>query len=233
MLQGHPSASLLTANLSGTTTLSVSLSNVLKDLQIGLYDDPTVSDNHNDYWLETPKASLHLPRSGSKLLNAGQTIDGAVTVQLRSNAWHALGASIFPLAADQPHETMTLYVNYDTPGGIPSTLEIPVAIRFKPSFWSLLLAVLIGAIAGSLLAQLVRKSGAPTMRWYVAFGIALFASAIAEVLGLVLVYGGSEFRLFGLQLDPYQLLPVVAVGALVGLAGFRNADDFVKLFRKP
>jgi hypothetical protein len=68
---------------------------------------------------------------------------------------------------------------------------------------------LVGAIAGSLLAQLGKKTGVDGMKWYEAFGVALLASGIAEVLGIMLVYGGSEFRLFGFELDPYQLLPVV------------------------
>lgn len=89
------------------------------------------------------------------MLDAGQILDGAVVLNLRPNPWEALGASIFPLAPEQPHENPTLYVNYETPGKIFGTLEIPVAIRFRPSFWSLILSVLAGAIAGSLLAQLV------------------------------------------------------------------------------
>jgi len=60
----------------------------------------------------------------------------------------------------------------------------------------------------------------------------LLCAGIAEVLGIMLVYGGSEFRLFGFELDPYQLLPVGAIGALVGLVGFRNADDFLRFFQE-
>jgi hypothetical protein len=233
ILQGHAAAKLLPVSLSGATTLDVTLSNALQDLAIGLYPDVTVSAGHESYWQGNPQAMVQLPRSGSRVLAAAQTLDGAVLLNLRPNPWHALGASIFPLAPDQPHETLTLYVNYDTPGGIPGTLEIPIAVRFRPSFWSLILSVLVGAIAGSLLAQLVKKSNGDGMKWYRAFAVALLAAGIAEVLGIILVYGGSEFRLFGFELDPYQLLPVAAVGSLVGLVGFRNADDFLKLFQRP
>lgn len=232
ILQGHAGTKLSSVSLNGETTLDITLSNVLADLAIGLYPDVTVSPEHGSYWDGGPKAILQLPHSSSRILNAAQTLDGAVALSVRPNPWHALGASIFPLAPDKPHETMTVYVNYDTPGGVPGTLEIPVAIRFRPSFWSLILAVFAGAIAGSLLAQLGKKPGADDMKWYRAFAVALLASVIAEVLGIMLVYGGSEFRLFGFELDPYQLLPVAAVGALVGLLGFRNADDFLKRFQK-
>lgn len=232
ILQGHAGAQLSPVSLSGGTTLDVTLNNTLSDLPIGLYPAVTVSPGHESYWQGNPQAAVHFPRSDSKVLDAAQTLDGAVVLNLRPNPWHALGASIFPLAPNQPHETVTLYVNYDTPGGVPGTLEIPVAIRFRPSFWSLILSVLVGAIAGSLLAQLIKKTNADAMKWYKAFAVALLASGIAEVLGIILVYGGSEFRLFGFELDPYQLLPVAAVGALVGLLGFRNADDFLKLFQK-
>jgi hypothetical protein len=230
ILQGHAETKISPANLSGGTTLDITLINALSDLPIGLYPDATVSLGHPSYWEGTPQAAVHFPSTASRVLAAAQTLDGAVVLNLRANPWHALGASIFPLAPDQPHETVTLY---DTPGGVPGTLEIPVAIRFRPSFWSLILSVLIGAIVGSLLAQLTKKTNADGMKWYKAFAVALLASGIAEVLGILLVYGGSEFRLFGFELDPYQLLPVGAVGALVGLVGFRNANDFLKLFQKP
>ena len=230
MLQSGGNGKPTAVSLSGVTTLEFTLTNALGDLPIGLYPDPSISPSHASYWTDAPKAELHLPRSGSTLLNPGQTINDAVTVTLRSNAWHALGASIFPLAADQPHETMTMYVNYDSPGGIASTLEIPIAIRFRPSFWSLILAVLVGAIIGSLLAQLIKKKDADSLEWYKAFVVALLGSTLAEVIGIVLAYGGSEFRLLGFELDPYQLLPVVVIGGLVGLVGFRNATDFLKLF---
>jgi len=232
LLQGHPGAKLSPVSLSGATMLDITLSNTLPDLTIGLYPDVTVSPGHQSYWQDNPQAAVRLPRSGSRVLDGGQIVDGAVVLSLRPNPWHALGASIFPLAPDQPHENLTLYVNYDTPGGIPGTLEIPVAIRFRPSFWSLILSVLAGAVVGSLLAQLIKKGNGDGIKWYKAFAVALLASGIAEVLGIIMVYGGSEFRLFGFELDPYQLLPVGAIGALVGLVGFRNADDFLKLFKK-
>jgi len=231
ILQGHAGDQLSPVSLSGSTTLDVTLNNTLSDLPIGLYPEVMVSPGHGSYWQGTPQAAVHIPRSNSTVLDAGQSLDGAVVLDLRPNPWHALGASIFPLAPGKAHETLTLYVSYDSPGGVPGTLEIPVAIRFSPSFWSLILSVFVGAIAGSLLAQL-GKTSVDGMKWYKAFVVALLCAGIAEVLGIMLVYGGSEFRLFGFELDPYQLLPVGAIGALVGLVGFRNADDFLKLLKK-
>jgi hypothetical protein len=232
ILQGSSGMQLTPVSLSGETSAYLTLSNQLADLPIGLYPSMKVSPSHQSDWQGDQQAALQLPLTGSSLLGAGQALDRAVVLSLHPNPWHALGASIFPLAPDKPHETLTVYVHYDTPGGIPQFLEIAVPIRFQPSFWSLILSVLVGAIVGSLLAQLVKKANAPGMKWYRAFAVALLASAIAEVLGIVLVYGGSEFRLFGFELDPYQLLPVAAIGALVGLVGFRNADDFLKLFNR-
>lgn len=231
ILQGHAGDQLLPVSLSGSTTLNVTLNNMLSDLPIGLYPEVTVSPGHGSYWQETPQGAVHIPHSNATVLAAGQSLDGAVVLNLRPNPWHALGASIFPLAPGRAHETLTLYVSYDSPGGVPGTLEIPVAIRFTPSFWSLILSVLAGAITGSLLAQLGRTSG-DGMKWYNAFAVALLCAGIAEVMGIVLVYSGSEFRLFGFELDPYQLLPVGVIGTLVGLVGFRNADDFLKRFKK-
>jgi hypothetical protein len=106
-------------------------------------------------------------------------------------------------------------------------------VRFRPSFWNLALAVLIGAFIGSGLGLLLsKKDPAATLEWYKAMLIALGLGIIAEALGMILVNGNSEFRLLGFELDPYQLLPASLIGVLVGLVGFRSADDFLGLFKK-
>jgi len=108
-------------------------------------------------------------------------------------------------------------------------LEIPVPIRFKPSFWSLLLAVVVGSLLGAVFARLVSTQAT---KWYKAFSVAVIAALIVEVVGMLLVSAKSEFRLFNIDLDPYQLSPALVVGAFVGVYGFRKTDDLLSLLKK-
>jgi hypothetical protein len=49
--------------------------------------------------------------------------------------------------------------------------------------------------------------------------VALIAVAV-ELLSMFLVSFKSNFRIFGLDLDPFQLLPAALIGGLIGLIGF-------------
>jgi hypothetical protein len=219
--------SLSEVGLSGESSVEIGLTNTLPDLPVGLYKDLTV-DSSPGLWQTHPQAQLQLPRSGSTLMQPGQKLNSGILLILRPNPWRALSTSIFPLAPDKSHETVTIYLNYDSPGGIQGTLEIPVSIRFKPSFWSLLFAVLAGGLIGALFSQMI---SAPKTKWYKAVLIAVIAALIAEAAGIVLVYAKSEFRLFGVELDPYQLLPALLCGVLVGMYGFRKTDDLLKVVK--
>lgn len=220
-------SSMSEVGLSGESPVEIGLTNTLPDLPVGLYKDLTVDSRTPSLWEGQPQATLQLPRSGT-LLRPGQKLNSGIVLLLKPNPWHALSTSIFPLAPDKSHETVIVHLNYDTPGGVPGTLEIPVAIRFKPSFWSLLFAVLAGGLIGALFSQLL---SAPQTKWYKAFVIAIVAALIAEAAGIVLVYAKSEFRLFGVELDPYQLLPALLCGILVGMYGCRKTDDLVRLVK--
>jgi len=222
-------ATLSGVSLSGKSPIEIGISNNLPDLPIGLYKDIAVHSEGTDLWQEAPQAELQLPRSGSTLLQPGQRIATGILLTLRPKPWYALGTSMFPLAPEKPHATLTLHLNYDSPGGIPGLLEIPVPIRFQPSFWSLLLTVLIGSVLGAAFAQLV---SATPPKWYKAFAVAIIAGLIVEVVGMLLVAAKSEFKLFNINLDPYQLSPALVIGALVGVYGFRKADDLLALFKK-
>jgi hypothetical protein len=216
-------------SLSGQSPIEIGISNSLTDLPVGLYKDIAVHSDGSDLWQDAPQAALQLPRSGPALLQPGQKLATGILLTLRPKPWHALGTSMFPLAPEKPHATLTLHLNYDSPGGIPGLLEIPVPIRFRPSFWSLLLAVVVGSLLGAAFAQLV---SATAPKWYKAFSVAIIAGLLVEVVGMLLVNAKSEFRLFNINLDPYQLSPALVVGALVGVYGFRKADDLLALFKK-
>lgn len=232
ILQARPPTPFANVNLAGRYPVPIKISNLLPSLPVSMNGITATADNPG-YWQVPPQAALHFSMPGATELQAGQTLDTGIEVTLIPNRWRALGASIFPIAPDKAQETVHLSINFNTPGGIPGTLEVPLPVRFKPSFWNLAVAVLIGALIGSGMgAILPKKDSVASLAWYKAMVVAVGLGIIAEALGLILVNGNSEFRLLGFELDPYQLLPASMVGALIGLVGFRSADDFLGMFKK-
>ena len=67
-------------------------------------------------------------------------------------------------------------------------------------------------------------------RWPRAALAALVAGVIFELFGILAVQNNSKFMLFGFDFDPWQSLPVLVLGVLMGLLGLgaaRHLQDFV------
>jgi hypothetical protein len=230
ILRAEPPTPFASVSLSGKYPVAVKITNLLNTLPVTITGVTATPENPGYWQVSPPQADLHFSQSNATALQPGQSLDTGIEVTLVPNAFHAMSGSIFPIAPGQAQEKIHLSIAFSTPGGIPGTLEVPLALRFKPSFWNLALAVFIGALVGSGIGLLLKKNPSPA--WYQAVPVALGLGIIAEALGMVLVAGNSEFRLLGFELDPYQLLPASLVGVLIGLLGFRSADDFLKLFKK-
>jgi hypothetical protein len=233
ILQAQPPTPFARVSLGGKYPVAVKVSNLLNGLQVAINGVAATPDNPG-YWQVPPQAALNFSQPGTTALQPGQTLDTGIEVTLVPNRWHALGASIFPLAPDKAQETVHLSIAFSTPGGIPGTLEVPMPLRFRPSFWNLAFAVFIGAFIGGGLGLLLpnKKDAGAALEWYKAMPIALGLGIVAEAIGMILINGNSEFRFLGFELDPYQLLPASLIGVLVGLVGFRSADDFLGMFKK-
>jgi hypothetical protein len=230
-LQTEATKPFATVSLSGSSSVPIKLTNLL-DLPVPV-DDITATPEHLAYWQVPPHAVFQPSPPNATALGSRQSLDTGIELAVVPNRWHALGPSIFPLAREKEQETVHLNVDFHTPGGVPRTIEVPVPLRFRPSFWNLALAVCIGALIGSLLALLLpKKKSSQSPAWYKAVMIAIGFGITAEAVTMILVNGNSEFRLFGFELDPYQLMPASLIGLLVGLKGFRSADDFLNLFKK-
>jgi hypothetical protein len=232
ILKAETPTPFASVSLSGKYPVTVKISNLLPDLPVTM-NGITATPENPGYWQVPPQADLHFSQSGTNELQPRQALDTGIEVTLVPNRWRALGASIFPIGPNKAQETVHLSIAFNTPGGIPGTLEAALPLRFRPSFWNLAFSVFIGALIGSGLGLLFpKKDSGSSPKWYKAIPTALGLGIICEALGMILVNGNSEFRLLGFELDPYQLMPASLIGVLVGLVGFRSAEDFLKVFKK-
>jgi hypothetical protein len=143
-----------------------------------------------------------------------------------------LGATLealFSRARNKPHETVQASLTCATPwDGLPQQdLAITLPVRFVPWPPLLFLSVLIGTLLGSSLPVLLGRR--QLSNWPRAFLLSLLVAFVAEVIAMVLVQFDSQFRLLGLELDPFQLLPAALIGILMGLLGFKSLEALRKL----
>jgi hypothetical protein len=236
LIESHPPQRLCKVSLSSETPILLNLTNLLQDLPVEVGSDIRVVPESPENWKagsQFPRATLQLPTAQGNVLRAGDKLDIGIRLVLNPDPWHALGASIFPIEPEKPHEVIHLSLDYRALGGTAATLQIPVPIRYAPSFWDLLVAVLVGSLVGSIGGRfLPQPTGKQPARWFVGVASGFVFAVLAEGLGMILVLAKSNFRLFAFELDPYQMLPAALIGALVGLAGFRRSEDFLKLFKK-
>lgn len=144
-------------------------------------------------------------------------------VRLKPKPFAALSNSMGVLQPDKEHDRLNISVPYRVDlGGESNELQFAVKIRFTPSFWALLTAVVLGAAVGGMIAALLsdRKVSRRTLAksWIAGIGLA----CIAELLAMIVATAKSKFTLFGVDLDPWQLLPASALGALVAVYGSRK-----------
>jgi len=232
ILQSISPDSLYKIALRGQRSFDLRLVNLLPNLPVYLQSVVDANPENQNYWIIPPHAELHLGNQGQSQLDPGQSLEDGVKLTLQPNPWKALGASIFPpLGPKQTHDTVYLRLNFRTPGGVPSVFEIPVHLRFQPSGFSLVLGVLIGATIGTLLAWAIQGTVAAAgvvSKTYKKFLVGFGSSIAVELLGMILVAKDSEFRVLGLELDPYQMLPALCIGLVFGLASFLKADTILK-----
>jgi hypothetical protein len=206
-------------SLSADSTVLIDLTN-LTDLPIVV--DQLTTDPPTVPWKDL-KASFSSGSTTLRLTRAA-VAGGAIQLHLSPNRWQAFSTSVLPLATDKPHQTIHVTVEYFTQGGFSHTQEISIPVRFFPSFWGLALAVLFGAMLGSLIPLLFDSTRRKLGTWLNALAAAGLIAIIAWGMGIVLVSNNSEFRIMGFEIDPLQILPCALVGALVGLSGFRSVE---------
>jgi hypothetical protein len=156
--------------------------------------------------------------------------NGSATVPIKATpkTLSALAASAFALKSDQAHDTFLVYVTYHAAyGGQERKQKFSIPIRFSPSLWTLLAAVLIGAGLGFLANVVLDATSRASWR---AVGItaakSLVLVVVVEIVALAMAAYGTKVVLFTFDLDPRQFLPAIVIGVLVSGGG--TVVSFVK-----
>lgn len=221
----------------GQEVVSIDLTNLLTDLDVLVSGELRVSTNRPMLWQEPPQAELAPPLAAGEdfLLPRGDTAFGKIRLTAQPVGLSALRRSAVPYRRGSApagggrsigskhgiHDRITVYVPYRTPGGFPRELAIELPIRFWPSGWSLLGALFAGVAFGSLFR--LPWSRGRFGEWCWASLAALIVGVIGWAIALLLVAFDSEVRLFTIELDPYQILPVLVFGFAAGVAGEKAA----------
>jgi hypothetical protein len=144
-------------------------------------------------------------------------------VDVQPETWRAIETSLVPIETDKEHATLQIDVPYTNPvfGNRTGVVQTSVPLRFRPSILTLLAALVVGTLLGSLIPLLAKRSGLLT--WSRATATAIVVAIILELAGIFLVANNSKFVLFGFNLDPWQTLPVLLLGIANGLLGFEAA----------
>jgi len=213
---------------AGEKLIPISLRNVLESLPVQLKRSSRAMPGNGKLWRAVELVGADRKVLADCELVAGATATHVVALRVRPHSTNAFANSFLPLARQPVHERISVALDYSTRGGAPRTITIEVPVRFKPSPSTLVLAPILGAFFGSLIPVFLIRSRT-WAGWWRAFVAAGLLAILAEGIAMVLVANNSQFRLLGVELDPYQVMPAGLIGGLIGVLGFRGVDAFQKI----
>jgi hypothetical protein len=217
-------------DLPGEAVIALTIENVLKKWPVSVIAcTPPASKLWHKSGLRVRDASLDcLDKDFHRFDIRPGTADSLVALRLVPNSAQLLSRMFFSRAGQNDQVVASL--DYDTPWGIQDSLDIKIPVRFVPSLPLLFLALAVGAALGSVLPVLAGKRR--WSRWPRTFAVALLCAVVVEVLARVVVELDSQFRLFGVELDPKLLGPAILIGVTMGLLGFRSLGLLEKILRQ-
>ena len=208
--------------------LSFAAKSLLKGFEVDI-ESADLTTNNEWFWKSNDPNDQFVVRFNSKSKPPYSMTTAPLSGDARvvPNVWSSLLASARTLGADQAHDVLTLTVRHNAGmGGTARAISIPINVRFRPPWWSLLAAAMIGAVLGSSLTLKLPANwkGTTVAR---TFRSAVLLAVVAEVLGMILFLSDkSKLAIAGFNLDPTQTLPAMGLGILVGLLGLRVLDAF-------
>lgn len=213
----------LKVNFAGSTDLAVALKNQIPWPVTVTGIRPPVGQERN-LWREDGAAVLV---NGAQVfhefdLEASSECHDIVALRLRPNPVKAFLAAFFTRNPSREHDTVILTVEHRTRWGGTRSLDVRLPIQFVPWPPLLFLAAAVGALIGSLAALLFGWYG--SLLWAKKAGAATVNAVITEFIAMLLVQLDTEVQIFGFRFDPFQLLPALVIGILIGLTGFSSLD---------
>ena len=139
--------------------------------------------------------------------------EARVPLNVQPRMLGAVFATAFILGKDSPHDTLLVNLTYNVDaGGAVTQKQMTVPVRFNPSFWELILAVLMGALFGTLL-RLWFDSAHNRLTVKLALQC-LGMAAIAEFICAVAASFDSRVVILGFDMDPRQFIPALIISTL-------------------
>jgi hypothetical protein len=189
-------------SFSGPSTMEFGLNNNL-DLHVNIVGTDVSSSVCQPCWISPMSAKSNLnvlnPRSSTSMI-----------MSLRPNTLKALGKSLVALNPGSAHDTVLISVaSVAEQGGLVTTQEYKIPIRFAPPALYLFVTVLTGAIIGAILQYV----GSSSSKWREA-GFAIVIAVAVWFCALVLFSLETRVTVFGFRLDPAQLIPAGLIAFL-------------------
>jgi len=214
-------------SVSGSTLLQIRVANPADGLQIAI-TDVVVTESCPQCWTRITSA---INEKSAVLVDPGTATN--LAIDLAPNSIPALLQGAQVVRPGVAHDTLSLTVTYHSvPGGADRKQTILADIRFGPGIFGLALS-LCGGLALGLIGKylLTGKFGEEGEKPVHAILTAFVFGLIVEFVGVTLTaYGSSKLVLFGMDIDPRQLLPAFILALFVGggTAVASRLKDFLK-----
>jgi hypothetical protein len=219
-LDAATASAIVDVRLGSDQSIPIQLKNKLQDMKV-LVQSVRLDYRQRDFWKTSPAQltlNLTVPEGGTVTLD---------DLKLHANPAKAVPITFFQLKNNEA-TGITMNIAYAAQsGGKPKEVPVEIKVRFIPSLLYLFLAILGGALLGSTGRLIDQRRETSPGAWGMTFLTALVGATILELIGIVLVSLNSEFKVFGIVLDPFQLPQVIVMAILVGVLGV-NISDMVR-----
>jgi hypothetical protein len=220
------------AHLAVESDVPIPLKNLrLSDLPISIVSLSRPQPQNIELWRDLKV--LTNGKEDFSRIDIGQGADSdALMLKLVPRPGAAFVTSLFSLGRKTPDDSVRFSLEYITLGGPTRTLSFSVPLRFAPWPPYLFVAVALGSLVGWLIIALAYNKLAWATFWR-PWALALLAAAVAEALAMLLIdKTDSQFRIFGFELDPFQMLPAGLIGVVIGAMGTDGIRLFIRSLAK-
>jgi hypothetical protein len=138
-----------------------------------------------------------------------------LTLSLQANKLHALFGKAMIMKPDKSQDQLYLTVHsIADQGGTLTSQEFPVAVRFTPPWWLLVICVLVGAGFGAWLGCMIVPAAGPFLSK--ATAVSLIIAVIVYLFALIAFFEtDTRMVIGGFSLDPSQIIPAFLLAVLM------------------